>query len=110
MTPRSNAIRTGPSAVGTVIVNDGVIDGQIVVTPAGANARFENSGWLGISAPGAGDTHLIGGTFVQTSSGTLALRIAPGSNDALQVTGAAILGGTLQLNLPSGFQSKISTG
>jgi subtilase-type serine protease len=106
--PGSNAIRTGPSAVGTVIVNDGVIDGQIVVTPAGANARFENSGWLGISTPGAGATHLIGGTFVQTSTGTLALRIAPGSNDALQVTGAAILGGTLQLDLLNGFQSKIS--
>src|ERR1700693_1439746 len=106
--PRSNAIRTGPSAVGTVIVNNGVIDGQIAVTPAGANARFENSGWLGISAPGAGVTHAIDGTFVQTSSGTLALRVAPGSNDALQVTGAAILGGTLQLNLLSGFQSKIS--
>jgi subtilase-type serine protease len=106
--PGSNAIGTGPSAVGTVVVNDGVIDGQIVVTPAGANARFENSGWFGISAPGAGVTHLIGGTFVQTSSGTLALRVARGSNDALQVTGAAILGGTLQLNLLSGFQPKIS--
>jgi subtilase-type serine protease len=106
--PGSNAIRTDPSAVGTVIVNNGVIDGQIDVTPAGANARFENSGWLGISAPGAGVTHLIGGTFVQTSSGTLALRIAPGSNDVLQVTGAAILGGTLRLNLLSGFQSRIS--
>jgi len=70
--------RTGPSAFGTVIVNDGVIDGQIVVTHLlAASARFENSGWLGISAPGAGVTHLIGGTFVQTSSGTLSLRIAP---------------------------------
>jgi subtilase-type serine protease len=106
--PGSTAIRTDPSAVGTVIVNNGVIDGQIAVTPAGANARFENSGWLGISAPGAGVTHLIGGTFVQTTSGTLALRIGPGSNDALQVTGAAILSGTLQLNLLSGFQTKIS--
>jgi len=106
--PGSNAIRTGPSAVGTAVVNDGVIDGQLVFTPAGANGRFENSGWLGVSAPGAGVTHLIGGTFVQTSSGTLSLRVAPGSNDTLQVTGAAILGGTLQLNLLSGFQSKIS--
>jgi outer membrane autotransporter protein len=59
------------------------------------------------ASPGAGVTHLIGGTFVQTSSGTLALRVAPGSNDALQVTGAAILAGTLQLNLLNGFQSKI---
>jgi subtilase-type serine protease len=105
--PGSNALQTGPSAVGTVIVNNGVIDGQIVVTPAGVNARFENSGWLGVSASGAGATHLIGGTFVQTSSGTLSLRIAPGTNDTLRVTGAAILSGTLQLNLLSGFPVNI---
>jgi subtilase-type serine protease len=105
--PGSNALQTGPSAVGTVIVNDGVIDGQIAVTPAGADARFENSGWLGISAPGAGATHLIGGTFVQTSSGTLSLRIATGTNDTLRVTGAAILSGTLQLNLLNGFPANI---
>jgi subtilase-type serine protease len=105
--PGSNALQTGPSAVGTVIVNDGVIDGQIAVTPAGADARFENSGWLGISAPGTGATHLIGGTFVQTSSGTLSLRIATGTNDTLRVTGAAILSGTLQLNLLNGFPANI---
>src|SRR5271157_368895 len=67
-----------------------------------------NSGWLGISAPGTGITHVIGGTFVQTSTGTLALRVAPGSNDALQVTGVAILGGTLQLNSQYGFQPKVT--
>src|SRR5208337_3504545 len=106
--PGSYAIQTGPSAAGTAIVNDGTIDGQVAVTPAGADARFENSGWLGISVPGAGITHVIGGTFVQTSTGTLALRVAPGSNDALQVTGVAILGGTLQLNSQYGFQPKVT--
>ncbi|HME08632.1 MAG TPA: hypothetical protein VKG25_16370, partial [Bryobacteraceae bacterium] len=106
--PGSYAIQTGPSAAGTAIVNDGTIDGQVAVTPAGADARFENSGWLGISAPGTGITHVIGGTFVQTSTGTLALRVAPGSNDALQVTGVAILGGTLQLNSQYGFQPKVT--
>ena len=106
--PGSYAIQTGPSAAGTAIVNDGTIDGQVAVTPAGADARFENSGWLGISAPGAGITHVIGGTFVQTSTGTLALRVAPGSNDALQVTRVAILGGTLQLNSQYGFQPKVT--
>ena len=35
---------------------------------------------------------MIGGTFVQTSTCTLALRVAPGSNDTLQVTGAAKYG------------------
>src|SRR5271166_1083425 len=106
--PGSYAIQTGPSAAGTAIVNDGTIDGQVAVTPAGADARFENSGWLGISAPGAGITHVIGGTFVQTSTGTLALRVGPGSNDALQVTGVAMLGGTLQLNSQYGFQPKVT--
>jgi len=106
--PGSYAIQTGPSAAGTTIVNDGTIDGQVAVTPAGANARFENSGWLGISAPGPGITHVIGGTFVQTSTGTLALRVGPGSNDALQVTRVAILGGTLQLNSQYGFQPKVT--
>ena len=28
----------------------------LAVTPASADARFENSNWLGISAPGAGAT------------------------------------------------------
>src|SRR6516164_5513872 len=45
--PGADAIRTGPSASGTVIVNDGTIDGRIAIS-AGADARFENSGWLGI--------------------------------------------------------------
>ena len=106
--PGSYAIQTGPSAAGTTIVNDGTIDGQLAITPASADARFENSGWLGISGPGAGATHLIDGTFVQTSTGTLALRVAPDSNDALQVTGAALLGGTLQLISQNGFRPKIS--
>ena len=61
--PGANAIRTGPSAVGIAIVNDGTIDGQIAVTPVGAGARFENSGWLGISSPGVGISQVIGGTF-----------------------------------------------
>jgi hypothetical protein len=63
--PGADAIRTGPSASGTVIVNDGTIDGRIAIS-AGADARFENSGWLGITAPGAGTLHTVGGTFVQT--------------------------------------------
>ena len=92
--PGAYAIQTGPTALGTVVVNDGTIDGQVAVTAA--NARFENSGWLGISAPGAGITQVINGTFVQTSAGTLVMRIAPNSNDVLQVTGPAFLSGTLQ--------------
>jgi subtilase-type serine protease len=106
--PGSAAIRTSRSAVGTTIVNDGTIDGKVAVTPDGADARFENSGWLGISAPGAGITHVISGTFVQTSAGTLVLRVGSSSNEALFVTGAAMLSGTLQLTSLNGFLPKIS--
>src|SRR5258708_18533740 len=51
--PGADAIRTGASALGTVIVNGGTIDGRVAI-PAGTHARFENSGWLGISAPSVG--------------------------------------------------------
>jgi subtilase-type serine protease len=106
--PGSDAIRTSRSAVGTTIVNDGTIDGKVAVTPDGADARFENSGWLGISAPGAGVTHVISGTFVQTSAGTLVLRVGSSSNEMLHVRGAAMLSGTLQLTSLNGFLPKIS--
>jgi uncharacterized protein with beta-barrel porin domain len=92
-----DAIRTGPSASGTVIVNDGTIDGHVSVL-AGVDARFENSGWLGISAPGAGTTHTITGSFAQTAAGTLVLRLSSdGNHDALQIAGTARLAGTLAL-------------
>lgn len=105
--PGADAIRTDPSANGTAIVNNGTIDGRVAVTPFANDARFENSGWLGISAPGSGATHLINGTFVQTSTGTLTLRIGSSSNDALQVTGAALLGGTLAPTVGSGISLPI---
>jgi subtilase-type serine protease len=88
------AIRTGATALGTVVVNTGSIDGQVVVN-AGPQVRFENSGWLGISSPGSGVTHVVSGSFVQTQSGTLAPRVAEDGSDQLQVGGIAVLGGTL---------------
>jgi len=92
--PGGYAISTGPTASGSIVVNAGVLDGQVMVV-AGVDGRFENSGWLGISAAGSGTTHAISGTFVQTSAGTLALRIGPnGSADSLLVTGVARLAGT----------------
>jgi len=89
----ADAIRTGPSALGTTVINTGVIDGRVIAT-AGDQARFENSGWLGISAPGAGVRDVISGTFVQTAAGTLDLRISAEKNDRLQVNGTARLAGT----------------
>jgi uncharacterized protein with beta-barrel porin domain len=88
------AIRTGATAFGTVIVNTGVIDGQVLVS-AGPQVRFENSGWLGNSATGSGTTNLVSGTFVQTAQGTLAPRVSAAGADTLQVLGMALLNGTL---------------
>ena len=94
------------AAVGSLIVNGagGVIDGQVSVA-AGAYSRFENSGWMGIgstntSAPGI--SHTASGTFVQTSTGTLGLRISPTNVDKLVVDGTAKLGGTLGLSAAAG--------
>jgi hypothetical protein len=94
------------AAIGSLIVNgaSGVIDGQVSIA-AGPYARFENSGWMGIgatntSAPGV--THAASGIFVQTSTGTLGLRISPTAMDKLEVNGAARVGGTLSLNATSG--------
>ncbi|MBI2738777.1 MAG: autotransporter domain-containing protein [Rhodospirillales bacterium] len=87
------ALGTGPTAVSPTIVNAGVIDGQVVVG-GGQYTRFQNSGWMGISAAGSGVTHTTSGVFAQTSTGTLALRVGPTTSDSLQVNGAARLNGT----------------
>ena len=95
--PGGYAITADPTASGSIVVNDGTIDGPVSFL-AGPLARFENSGWLGISAPGTGTIHMISGTFAQTDAGTLALRVgADGSHDALQIDGSGQLAGTLTL-------------
>ncbi|SEO93983.1 Uncharacterized conserved protein, contains a C-terminal beta-barrel porin domain [Rhodospirillales bacterium URHD0017] len=100
--PGTFAIQTSSTASGTLVFNTGVINGAVSIA-AGPNARFENSGWMGISAAGAGVTHQISGTFAQTSMGTLSLRVAPnGVADQLTVNGVARLGGTMQTVFQSG--------
>jgi uncharacterized protein with beta-barrel porin domain len=95
------ALQTGATAVGTTVVNAGVIDGQVSIA-AGPFARFQNSGWMGISAPGSGITHSISGVFVQTPGATLGLRVGATTSDMLQVNGAARLAGTAQANFQPG--------
>ena len=106
--PGAFAIQTGPTAVGTLVVNSGVIDGPVAVA-AGPFARFQNSGWMGISAPGAGVTHTISGVFAQTSTGTLALRVGNGVSDQLLVNGQARLAGTALAVVPAGRLSNSYT-
>jgi subtilase-type serine protease len=91
--PGTFAIQTDSTAVGSLVFNTGVINGAVSIA-AGPYARFENSGWMGITAPGAGVTHAISGTFAQTSLGTLALRVGSnGVSDQLVVNGQARLAG-----------------
>lgn len=99
--PGSFALATGPTAVGTLVVNRGIIDGQVSVD-AGTFARFENSGLMGISAPGSGTTSTVSGVFVQTSSGVLAPRVGSTTADLLQVNGQARLAGSVLANFQSG--------
>jgi subtilase-type serine protease len=92
--PGAVAIGSNSTSVGTVVVNTGTIDGQVAIA-AGPYSRFENSGWMGISAAGAGITHTTSGMFAQTSLGTLALRVGSnGVSDQLVVNGQAQLAGT----------------
>ena len=94
--PGTFAIQTDSTASGSLVFNTGVINGAVSIA-AGSSARFENSGWMGITAAGAGVTHQISGTFAQTSMGTLSLRVAPGGvADQLVVNGVARLAGTMQ--------------
>ena len=84
------ALATGATAVGPTIVNSGIIDGQVAVA-GGPFTRFQNSGWMGISAAGSGVAHTTSGVYAQTSTGILALRVGPTTSDSLQVNGAARL-------------------
>lgn len=93
----ADALRTGADSYGTEIVNTGVIDGRIAAT-AGADKRFENSGWIGVTGIDTSITHLLSGTFVQTEAGTLSLRVMGiTGNDTFEITGVARLSGTLQV-------------
>ena len=94
--PGGYAIQTDATAMGSVVVNNGIINGLVSIA-AGPDARFENSGWLGIGAAGAGATHQISGTFVQTSAGTMGVRVSPTAADKLVVDGTARLDGGMQV-------------
>ena len=106
--PVADALRTGPDSFGSIIVNTGIIDGRIAAT-AGPEKRFENSGWIGVTGTGVPITSLISGTFVQTSVGTMAVRITDGGNDDLEVTGTARLAGTLAANFQTANLEKTYT-
>jgi hypothetical protein len=100
------ALRTDSSADGSLVVNGagGVIDGQVSVL-AGPYVRFENSGTIKISAAGAGVVHAVSGTFVQTDTGLMSLRVSPSAADQWNVDGTAKVAGTLNVAAAEGTYS-----
>lgn len=106
--PGGFAIQTDGTAVGSLVVNTGTIDGRVAIA-AGPDARFENSGWMGISAAGSGTTHTISGTYAQTAAGALSLRASPTAADQLQVNGVARLAGTAQVVVQPGSYAPRTT-
>ena len=59
-------------------MNTGTLDGALDVR--GPGSSFTNAGLITISTPlvaGLGVQHFIDGTFTQTTTGTLALRVLP---------------------------------
>ena len=89
-----DAVRADANASGSLIVNAGMIDGRIDVR-AGDNARFENSGLIGMSEPGAGLSSVVSGVFVQTAARAYAPRVGGEAADSLAVLGTARLSGAL---------------
>ena len=83
------------TSFGTVtVMNTGTLDGALDV--GGPGSSFTNAGLITISTPlvaGLGVQHFIDGSFTQTTTGTLALRVLPdgsaGNYDSLQVSGVA---------------------
>ncbi len=102
---------------GNTILNSGTIDGPITLTAGGGNT-LTNAGLITVSAPLAltgGVFHVMDGTFTQTATGTLALRVggdtSPGAFDSFTVVGAgtANLGGTLRAVVQPGLYANTTT-
>lgn len=117
----SAPVSVSTSLGGVAVTNSGTLDGALQLGGSGVNA-LTNSGLVTVGAPlapGGGVAHFIDGTFTQTASGTLALRLAAsnaaGNYDTLQVagsvpgTGVANLGGTLRPMLQPGLYGLSTT-
>ena len=108
-------LSTGPN---NTVSNSGTLDGAVSLT-GGGNNSLTNSGLITVSAPFVtGIIHAVDGTFTQTASGILGLRVTPNNTfgyDALQViagvpgTGVANLGGTLRAQVQPGLYGSSTT-
>ena len=106
---------TGPN---NTVVNSGTLDGAVSLT-GGGNNSLTNSSLITVSAPFVTRVvHFVDGTFTQTASGILGLRVTPNRSfgyDTLQVTasvpgtGVANLGGTLRAQVQPGLYGSSTT-
>jgi hypothetical protein len=100
------------------VSNSGTLDGAVSLTGGGDNS-LTNSGLITVSAPFVtGIIHAVDGTYTQTASGILGLRVTTNNisgYDALQVTGStpgtgvANLGGTLRAQVQPGLNGSSTT-
>lgn len=102
----NNGTVAGSSAGGSIVslmvqsslTNNGTIDGRLLVNDPFNTNTFTNAGLVTITDPSTpvGTAHLFQGTFTQTATGVLALRVnAAGAADTFTTT-TANLGGTLR--------------
>jgi uncharacterized protein with beta-barrel porin domain len=85
------------------IVNNGTLDGQISLE--GSGHSLTNNGLITVTDPGSpvGTTHFISGSFIQSATGTLALRVdSAGQSDKLGAT-SVTLGGNLRVVVQPGL-------
>jgi uncharacterized protein with beta-barrel porin domain len=74
-----------PSSTNVVLTNNGTIDGALLLGTCGCGGSnvLNNNGLLTITnagTPAGVAGYTVGGTFNQSAAGTVALRVAPGSN------------------------------
>ena len=99
----ASVVSCGFCAQNNTVVNNGTLDGQISLD--GTGHSLINNGLITVTAPGSpvGAPHLVDGSFTQSATGTLALRVDnTGLSDTLTVT-TANLGGTLRAVVQPGL-------
>ena len=127
-------ITTGTTTTISSSITDGGVAGDVVVGGGGTLNLTAVNGYTGLTAIGAGSTLALtgsgsitpsvsvtnngmlnvtsktgnvalGGSFTQTSSGSLVMGFSPTSNQRLQIAGAAVLAGSLSLQATGGTYS-----
>jgi hypothetical protein len=97
----STKLATGTLDPNTIQINGGTLTGSGTIV-----GNVTNGGTFTPGGDGTIGTVNIQGSYTQTSSGTLKIDVGgttSGTDDQVNVTGAATLGGTLNVNIVNGF-------